>query len=745
MINASNEFEEKLKDGANIVNYADATLSDGTVLNLGPGDFMIGGCTVTDKTTDGKFGIGFTIGKTLTLKIANHDERFSSYDFYYSTIYLYVAMQLDDGTVEKIRKGKYYTTTPETPGDVIDLTAVDGMYLLDRDYSDVPTVYPATLQAILSDICLYCGIPIGFKQFDRYNYVIQERPENTVTCRQMVSYVCQMAGYNARIDNDGYMQLVWYDTERLKSVYNGGDFYNYPHDTVLDGGNFTDYSTATVISGGNFSDADPTHIFRIKSLSVSTDNVVITGVKVKVDEEEYLSGEEGYIIEISNNPLVEGNEQETADYLGERMIGAFFRPFSADVLQNPLYEPFDVCKVSDRKGNVYYSIINSVSYTVGGYTQIACEAEDPVRNGSSYVSEAAEAVVQARKNTEKQLSAYDLTVQNMNQLAANAMGFYTTYEDQADGSRITYLHDKPTLAGSTIIYKQTIDGFFLSRDGGKSYTAGFDSNGNAVVNILSAIGILFDWAKGGTLTLGGNGNGNGILKILNSSGTQIGYIDNTGVHFPYGEFSGSLNAATGTFSGTVSAGKVTGSEIEGSTITTVEDSDSAAEAGKMVLKGGKLSFYYDGTYFGAMSPDFDSIIDESTGEANAEYYLLIDCNISARQVYEFSDERKKDIMPWNAAYVDFLMGLSPICFTWKEGNDRRIHTGFGAQSVKKILQESGIEKSALVSGNDSTAYSISYSEMHAIEVAAIQENRKMISNLENRIQELEDLIKGGGD
>ena len=57
MIIASREFKEKLKKGANLVNYADITLSDGTVLNLTYKDFMIGGCQIEDKTTDGKFGV----------------------------------------------------------------------------------------------------------------------------------------------------------------------------------------------------------------------------------------------------------------------------------------------------------------------------------------------------------------------------------------------------------------------------------------------------------------------------------------------------------------------------------------------------------------------------------------------------------------------------------------------------------------------------------------------------------------
>jgi len=541
MINASKEFKEKLKTGGTVVNYADVTLSDGTILHLEPKDIMIGGCTIDDKTTDDKFGVGFVTGKILSLRVANHDERFSLYDFYGSVINLYIAMQLDDGTIEKIRKGIYYTTVPETPGDIIEISATDGIYRLDRDYAESATVYPATLQTIITEACLDCGIPVGFRQFDNMSFVAPEKPEKA-TYRQVVSWACQIAGYNARIDNNGYMQLVWYNASLIDSkVYDGGDFLVYPHDKTLDGGDFFDYGAVKIIDGGLFTDPHPEHIFRFKSLTVHTDDVLITGVQVIHEDTDVLFGEKGYTIKVDGNPFVAGKENQVATYLGQRMVGMSFRPFSGSVLGNPLYEPFDVCKISDRKGNAYQSIINSVSYTVGSYTEIACQAEDPVRNASDYPSEAARAVVEARRNTQKQLTEYDKAVQNMNQIAMNAMGYHTTFEDQPDGSRITYLHDKPTLAESKIVYKQTIDGFFVSQDGGKSYTAGFDSQGNAVVNILYAIGIVADWIRSGTLTLGGNNNINGVLKILDASGKQIGFWDKDGIVASKGMFSGKLS------------------------------------------------------------------------------------------------------------------------------------------------------------------------------------------------------------
>ncbi len=538
MINASKEFKEKLKNGANVVNYADITLSDGTVLHLTYKDFMIGGCSIEDKTTDGKFGVGFVIGKTLTIKIANHDERFSKYDFYNSIIRVYVAMQMDNGTIEKIRKGVYYATVPSTTGEIIEINAVDGMFLLDKDYSASRTTYPATLQTILTNACLDCGIPIGFRQFDNMSFMVKEKPES-VTYRQIVSYACQISGYNARIDNDGYMQLIWYNSALLEQYnYVGGDFNIYPHGTIIYGGNFTDYSTSKIISGGTFTDAMPEHIFQVKSLDVHTDDVQITGVRVVgEDDKTVLFGEEGYLIEVKN-PFANGKEQEVANYLGRRMVGMMFRPFSAQILNNPLYEPFEVVRVSDRKGNVYISILNSVSYKVGGYTQVACQAEDPRRNGSMYYSEAAAAVVEARRNTEKQLTTYDKAVQDMNQLAANAMGLHRESELQSDGSYIYYQSNKPITKDedgkcqfeeNSVVYKSAADGFFVSTDGGKTYTAGFDKNGNAVVNILYAIGIVADWIRGGTLTLGGDNNIDGSCVIYDANKNEIGRFDKDGI------------------------------------------------------------------------------------------------------------------------------------------------------------------------------------------------------------------------
>lgn len=113
----------------------------------------------------------------------------------------------------------------------------------------------------------------------------------------------------------------------------------------------------------------------------------------------------------------------------------------------------------------------------------------------------------------------------MNELAANTLGFFYTEEIQEDDSVITYRHDKPTLADSKVIYKTGVDGFFLSVDGGQTWKAGFDSNGDAVLNILYAIGIQSEWINTRGFTAKDN-NGNTTLRIDADTGTVTLEVEN---------------------------------------------------------------------------------------------------------------------------------------------------------------------------------------------------------------------------
>lgn len=131
-------------------------------------------------------------------------------------------------------------------------------------------------------------------------------------------------------------------------------------------------------------------------------------------------------------------------------------------------------------------IANHEAVIVGNLTSVGARQKD--------VDTAKEEVIaELDGRVENSLTAYEEKLKAMNELAANTLGFYYTEEKDENGATIAYRHDQPTLEGSTVIYKSGIDGFFLSTDGGNSWKAGFDSNGDAVLNILYAIGIQAKW------------------------------------------------------------------------------------------------------------------------------------------------------------------------------------------------------------------------------------------------------------
>ena len=111
----------------------------------------------------------------------------------------------------------------------------------------------------------------------------------------------------------------------------------------LDGGNFTDYSSGDNIDGGNFDNMDRYHhIYALSSATIATDDVVITGLKVKAmgTESDYgetvMYGSDGYVIEITDNPLIqEGQAATIANSVGAKIVGMRFRPMSIKCIIRP--------------------------------------------------------------------------------------------------------------------------------------------------------------------------------------------------------------------------------------------------------------------------------------------------------------------------------------------------------------------------------------------------------------------------
>lgn len=492
MINASNEFLAAIKENTAFWVTANVVLNNGESLTLQKGDLYVSGNGIVDSSDSSDFPLGVAVEKTCTLSLVNDEDQFSEYDFSKAQFTIFLNLQLSD-QIEIIRRGTFVVIKKPTTGEKINLTLADHMYKADASYH-TNLLFPATALEVLQDACTTCGIMLGDATFTNASFIVQEAPEST-TFRSVIGAVAMLAGGNARIDENDRLRILTFNRSIFENDddIDGGLISPWTAGDDADGGTLSPFTEGDTLDGGLLADLKDYHVLsRIKGLTIDTDEATVTGVKTTVDKVDYQYGSDGYVVTIKN-PLITGSEQEAVQLIGTEIIGLTMRAFSCQSIALPTATFMDPAYIVDRKGRYYRSYLTDIEFLFNGYTSVSNSIPDVLQNDSEYYSESLAAIDQAQKNAEHMLDAYDVAVQNMNQLAANTLGYYYTQETQEDGSIIVYQHDKPTLEESQIIYKRGIDGFFLSTDGGKTYNNGFDSSGNAVLNILYAIGIQAEW------------------------------------------------------------------------------------------------------------------------------------------------------------------------------------------------------------------------------------------------------------
>lgn len=532
MLSISSEYELSLNENSNQLIKAKITFADNTVRNL-TGDDIVACDFDQQVSSDSSFDIGTAIIGQMTITLNNHDGRFDACDFTKAQFVVWVGKQLSKGT-EWIQRGIYTANQPDSYNGTIAISALDNMYKFEKPFrtflASVGALQGAnaSVRTLLTDMCRHCGVTWidgGDKAFDtkfEYGYV-----DSSATCRQALAYACQALCVNASITNDGRLRTVWYDSApfEAESDLDGGEFdaaKPYATGASKDGGNFTDYSSGATADGGTFFTNRNVHrLYAFSNITVNTDDVVITGVRVTersvtvgdktTSGGAYTVGTEGYVLDVSNNPLlIPGTGKSAADRIGAKVIGLRFRPFSGKHICVPSLEAGDCAYVIDRKQNVYRTYVTRVKYSVNGGMTVSCGAKSASRNSADNAGASTSAVVKARNDLQQELGIRDETIKNLGESLANASGLYHTEAKQSDGSIVYYLHDKPTTGQSQIIYKVTASGIGISTDAGKTYATGLSADGTAVLNRIYAIGINADYLKTGRVS---SKNGNSFIDL----------------------------------------------------------------------------------------------------------------------------------------------------------------------------------------------------------------------------------------
>ena len=218
----------------------------------------------------------------------------------------YIGLELDDGTVEWIKKGVYNLEKPVRSGEFIKLTAYDNFALCYKGFFTALSGNQKIV-VILQEQCKKIGIEYAGGADDvAYNVDTLQG----LTIIEAISVLASYCGKNAIMDKDGKLRLVWYTDAGL------------------------------TISPSRF--ADP--------LEMDEEDTFINRLDCTIDEEHSVSAGTGVGIYFS----CPGMTQERITVLYNRIKGFTYRAAKLNWrMAQPDVEAGDLVRVMDNAGNAY--------------------------------------------------------------------------------------------------------------------------------------------------------------------------------------------------------------------------------------------------------------------------------------------------------------------------------------------------------------------------------------------------------
>lgn len=349
--------------------------------------------------------------------------------------------------VDKVTRTKTSST--------VSIAAFDNLILFDKPYSLSQLAYPATLSQIFMDLCSLCDVLPESVTFPNSSYTIQARPDGDLTCRDVLGYVAQLSGTFARATRAGKIELAWY-TESGLTLTGANRFSFTPRDDV----------------------------------------VRITGVFATIDGTTYLAGTDTYAVDLSDNPLLQGDYETAIGAVYNAVKDTAFHPFESSWQGNPAVQAGDIITQVDRDGNPYPTIVTHSAYKYRGASSLAARGLPVTARGfkGSTNRKIAGIVRKVEAALGDRLSSLEQATLHATELIANMLGGHVIVGDDA-----IYICDAETLEASTKIWKWGAGGFGYSDDGGETYGTAITADGTIVAALVAAGIVTADMIQTGIL------------------------------------------------------------------------------------------------------------------------------------------------------------------------------------------------------------------------------------------------------
>ena len=495
------------------------TLADTTQLTITNEDLIESGGVVIDEavSNDDALDIGSCIIQKCTITLRNFDGEFDEYDFRNAVVVVSIWLPIP-GEVKGFRRGTYIVKElPVYNESTITLTCYDYMTALDILVSSTSlpqTATPITLMIPL--ICQACGVQRVYQSLPLDSTTITIPNNDTLTCRELMSYIAQMNGMNCRFDADGKLYFTWFSDgfagTTLRALMDGSV-------RTVDNGNIR----ITYPLAGEVVWNDQIDIPSLYTLDAERYDTVVTGVRIvlntsdtdaAIDATAYVSGTSDYMISIEDNPLItDSNASTVLACLAANLIGFKYRKASFSHIGMPWLMAGDSARIYDAKGIGHNVLISSTVFT-------SLERQTTVSSGESAAVATLSRFTPATKRYAQQMQYINPIISDINTRIATANGLYeTTKVDPVTGATKYFLHNQQDMDDSDIQIVFSDLGIMLTADAGANWY-GLEANGTMLASILNTNGINADWIRTGSITVVDQNN-NILFKISVSDKDMI--------------------------------------------------------------------------------------------------------------------------------------------------------------------------------------------------------------------------------
>lgn len=506
MYPVSAAYKEKIKELDRVFEAKIQIQHSLGVLDLTDADIVSGSLVYKESSQSGEdFTIGGTVASNVEFAILNKPE-YADIEFMGATVLVSIGLELMQGmglTYEDLKQYTYEQLKQFTYGQLgndvweyvplgvfniddvnkqrntIQIKAIDNMINLDKPYSLSNLGYPATLLQIYVDICNVADVQIGSASFPNMNHIVQERPEGDYTLRDILGYVAELSGTFARMNRTGALELTWYQ------------------------------DTGTILTPSN----------RFKFIP-RDDQIRITGVIATVDDTTYIAGTDEYVVDLSENPLLQGDYETVLPNIYNNIKDTEFTPFESNWQGNPAIQAGDIITQIDRDGRIYYTLVTSSTYKYRGSSTLKAEGLPMAAKGykGSTNKKITNIIRKEIKPIGDQLTTLEQAQLNATQLIAGMLGGYAIQTPEA-----FYVADNPNIDEAMKVWKWGLGGFGYSSTGKDGpYTTAITADGSIVAMLVAANIITADMVQTGELrSVAGNMRidlDNNIMQIADNLG-----------------------------------------------------------------------------------------------------------------------------------------------------------------------------------------------------------------------------------